>query len=165
MFSKNKPQDKIRYYFAHIYLPRMLFEFPQKMYENLANQKGNDFLLYLWNNAAKETASKTPPSGLKLFGEKLDPTHGIFIVQMPKPQVVPEAFYGAAVFGIEYFTAVPKVVTVQYFTLEHGQNPYERSEEYHFCEWSTLKEHTNYGRLSQNNMRIFIQAISSKVKS
>jgi hypothetical protein len=114
---------------------------------------------------AKELESKTAPSGLNLFKEKLDSNHDAYIIQMPKPQVVPEAFFGAAVFGLDYFTVTPKAVTIRYFTLEFGRNPYEPSEEYHFCEWSTLKEHINYGRLPQKNMQVFIRAISSKIKS
>ncbi len=158
-------QDKIRYYFAHIYLPEMFFELPQKMYENLASERGNDFLLFLWKNAAKEMASETIPSGLHLYRQKLDSNHEAFLIQMPRPRVVPEAFWGAVTFELEYYTIVPKVVSVRYFTLELGRNPYEPSDEYHFCEWSTLKEHTNYGKLSQSDMRSFVQAISSTIST
>jgi hypothetical protein len=79
--------------------------------------------------------------------------------------VVPEAFWGAVVFELDYFTIVPKIISVRYFTLELGRNPYAPSDEYYFCEWSTLKEHLNYGKIAQNDMKLFIQAISSTIKS
>jgi hypothetical protein len=44
--SINEKQDKIRYFFAHVYLPESLFELPQMVYENLASGNGNDFLLF-----------------------------------------------------------------------------------------------------------------------
>ena len=84
---------------------------------------------------------------------------------MPKPEVAPEAFYGAMVFELDYYTLAPKVTAVRYFTLELGWNPYEQVEEYHFCEWSTTKEHLNYGKLSRNETRLFLQAIFSTISS
>ncbi len=163
--SVPRKQDKIRYYFSHIYLPEMFFDLPQKMYENLAGERGDEFLLFLWDNVAKKLESKALPTGLHLFREKLDSKREVFVIQLPKPQVVPEAIWGAVAFELDYFTMTPKVTSVRYFTLELGQNPYEPSEEYHFCEWSTLKEHTNYGKLSHNDMKLFIQAISSTIKT
>ena len=161
----NQTQDKIRYLFAHVYLPDLLFELPQKTYENLVSGQGRDYLLYIWNRIATKTASKISPDGLNLFREKLDSNHEAFIVQMPKPEVVPEAFFGAMVFELDYFTLSPKVTAVRYFTLEMGKNPYEQVNEYHFCEWSTSKEHVNFGKLSRNDKNLFLQAIFSMINS
>ena len=161
----NQTQDKIRYLFAHVYLPNSLFELPQKTYENLMSGKGKDYLLNIWNRIAVKTASKVPPVGLNLFREKLDSNHEVFVIQMPKPEVVPEAFFGAMVFELDYFTLSPKVTAVRYFTLEMGKNPYELVNEYHFCEWVTSKEHLNFGKLSRNDKNLFLQAIFSVINS
>ena len=163
--AKTQTQDKIRYLFAHVYLPDSLFELPQKTYENLVSGKGRDYLVYIWNRIATKTASKFHPNGLKLFREKLDSNHEAFVIQMPKPEVVPEAFYGAMVFELDYFTLSPKVTAVRYFTLEMGKNPYEQGPEYHFCEWATNKEHVNYGKVSRNDKNLFLQAILSVINS
>jgi hypothetical protein len=161
----NQIQDKIRYLFAHVYLPNSLFELPQKTYETLVSGKGRVYLLNIWNRIAAKTASKVPPIGLNLFREKLDSNHEVFVIQMPKPEVVPEAFFGAMVFKLDYFTLSPKVTAVRYFTLEMGKNPYEQVNEYHFCEWVTSKEHLNFGRLSRNDKNLFLQAIFSVINS
>lgn len=163
--SASGPQDKIRYYFAHIYLPEIFFQLPQKMYENLAGEHSDDFLIFLWDNVAKKLESRTPPTGLHLHKEKPDSNHEVFAIQMPTPEVVPEAYWGAVAFELDYHTMAPKVTSVRYFTLELGRNPYESGDEYHFCEWSTQKEHTNYGRLPTTDLKSFVQSISSVINA
>ena len=152
----NQIQDKIRYLYSHVYLPNSLFEFPQKTYENLVSGKGMDYLLYIWNLIATKIAVMIHPDGLMMFREKIGSNHEAIIIQMPTPAVVPEAFFGAMIFELDYFTLSPKVTAVRYFTLEMGKNPYEQAIEYHFCEWSTSKEHVNYGRLSRCDKDLFL---------
>ena len=153
--------NKIRYIFSHVYIPEMAFEASQRMYENLADKNGELFLIGLWQRLAARLGTNILPIGLRLSKRIMDKNYEAYIIQMPKPIVVPEAFWAVITFELDYQTITPKVITIRYFTLELGKNPYEQGDEYHFCEWATLHEHVNYGKLSGTDENIFLEAVYS----
>jgi hypothetical protein len=90
--------------------------------------------------------------------------HEAFIIELPNPQEVPEAFFVAAVFQIKKQLFSKSVESVRYFTLELGKNPYDlSSNEYHFCEWAgnmaTSPRHENYGRIVRADEKLFASAL------
>jgi hypothetical protein len=158
----------LHYNFAHIAMPILALGNPKKLYKDLSKGAGLKYLVSIWEGLESRMHIRYPHEGLNLSKEVLSDELEAFIIQMPKPISVPEAFFLGIVFGVKKNFLKKQVTSVRYFTLELGQSPIDASMEYHFCEWSgrvISPEHQNYGQLESSDGSLFIGGIRLTVSA
>lgn len=154
----------LRYNFAHLALPILVLMNPNKFYHDISGTGGKEYLNTMWQGLAGRMGIRKSPPGPELSKIILREDAEAFIITLPKPFVVPDAFFVSAVFQFKTLHINKEIEVVRYFTLELGKSPIDQSDEYHFCEWEgnvlTKRQHKNYGRLADGNVNSFILAIT-----
>ncbi|MDQ1592517.1 MAG: hypothetical protein QOG71_3144 [Pyrinomonadaceae bacterium] len=150
------------YNFAHIAMPILSLGNPKKLYKDLSKGAGLKYLVLIWEGLESRMNVKYPHDGLNLSKEASGDELEAFIIRMPRPKSVPEAFFLGVVFGVKKSFLKKEVTSVRYFTLELGESPIDASTQYHFCEWSgrvVSPDHHNYGQLESADSSLFVEAI------
>lgn len=98
---------KQHYNFVYKLLPNILFKDPDFLYGELTAASASEFLHDLWDDLAKQlNCEYIQPDGLGVqVGHPGN--YAIAIIQLPKPEKIPEAYYAAIIFSqnrIGYFT-------------------------------------------------------------
>ncbi len=152
----------LHYNFAHVAMPILALGNPKKLYKDLSKGAGLKYLVSIWEGLEARINVRYPHDGLNLSKEALGDELEVFIIRLPKPKSVPEAFFLGIVFGVKKSFIKKEATSVRYFTVELGQSPLDSSTEYHFCEWSgrvISPDHHNYGQLEKAEMASFVEAI------
>ena len=152
----------LHYNFAHIAMPILALGNPKKLYKDLSKGAGLRYLVSIWEGLESRMNVRYPHERLNLSKEALGDELEAFIVRMPKPKSVPEAFFLGIVFGVKKSFLKKEAISVRYVTLELGESPIDHSTEYHFCEWAGSAfspEHKNYGQLESADESLFVKAI------
>jgi hypothetical protein len=152
----------LHYNFAHIAMPILALGNPKKLYKDLSKGAGFKYLVSIWEGLESRMHVRYPHDGLNLSKEALGNGLEAFIIRMPKPKSVPEAFVLGIVFRVEKSFLKKEATSVSYFALELGESPLDSSTEYHFCEWSgrvISPDHHNYGQLENSDKSLFVEAI------
>ena len=152
----------LHYNYAHTAMPILALGNPKKLYKDLSRGSCLKYLISIWKGLGTKMNAISPCEGIDLSKETLRENLEVFIIQMPKPQSVPEAFLVGIVFGVKKAFVRKEAASARYFTLELGANPTDSADEYHFCEWSgrvISLDHHNYGRLAGSDRSSFVDAI------
>jgi hypothetical protein len=158
-----EPSKGLKYNFAHLTLPILVLMNPKKFYQDITDSNGDRYLQKLWHGLAERMVLRQPSFGLNLSLHKLDENMEAVIIELPAPKEVTEAFLVSAVFKFKNMPLSREIEYVRYFTLELGENPFNKSNEYHFCEWTgtiiSSRQHENYGKLPEQSIACFKSAI------
>lgn len=124
--------------FAHKAFLKLLFDGPSKMTEVLV-ERGEYALVSLWTMVGDRLSpdDRMPSTGLALSIHELKPGLVVYLITLPPPERVPEAYFGAAVLSGG---------KVRYWTLERtfdGLSPGPV-----LGEWISDGSHLNHGRCS-----------------
>lgn len=155
-------KQTMNYMFAHIIFPLICHGNKKEVYRRLSRSNANDYLVELWKATENKLGKAAEHDGLYLIKEtKLDDTKRVFIINMPEPSLVPEAFLvGVAMETSKSFMSL-QVKNIRYFTLELGMVSSEGPPELYFCEWVGIVNptHKNHGRVKNPSSEIFISRI------
>lgn len=161
--SSNK--KTLLYTYAHIALPIIALCNPKKFYNDISKRSGKEYLESILQGVARKRNEHQIPPGLSLSKRNLNGNIELYLIQLPKPRIVPEAFYISTVFDINKKFLSKEVKSIRYFTLELGKNIMTDDAEYHLCEWIGCRiqgqRHKNFGRLKNSNKDTFVNAIKS----
>ncbi len=154
----------LHYNFAHLALPILVLMNPKKFYGDISGRNNKEYLSSIWQGLANKMGISPSKYTFEVSTMEITKDLEAFIIKLPPPKEVPEAFLVAAVFQVKKQLFSKSVESVRYFTLELGKNPYDlSSNEYHFCEWTgnmaTSPRHENYGRIVRADEKLFISAI------
>ena len=128
MLRRNSPRMH-HYQFAHVILPKLLFEDPASVIIPLITDseeiepRGRDYLLNIWDFAGTHTPDGrvVAADGLSHCSEVLgSPNTTVIFITMPPPELKPEAYFAAIAFdGPGLALGTPRLL--RYFVLEyHG---------------------------------------------
>ena len=155
----------LHYNFAHLALPILVLMNPQKFYGDISGKNSNEYLNSMWQGLASKMGLSRSGHTFKVSRVEVVKDYEAFIIELPNPKEVPEAFFVAAVFQLKKRFFSKSVESVRYFTLELGKNPQDlSSNEYHFCEWTgnmgtSPLRHENYGQIASADEKLFISAL------
>jgi hypothetical protein len=137
-----------RYVFAHLMLPQVVHDDPEKARALLSGPEGGGFLAFLWHRVSERLPEeeRAPPEGLRSSRHAEPNGTVIVLVTMPPPQRSPEAYFAAVVFTpgprkLLFFRHPP---TVKYLTLELGHTMGGETRTV-LCGWSKDGTHYNMG--------------------
>ena len=152
----------LNYTFAHIFFPMVCLGNKRETHKKLSSQKANGHIAKLWQRVGNKLGKLSPGEGPELI-KRVSINKGIslFIIKLPKPMLVPEAFFiGVATKSTKAFLST-KIDDIRYFTLELGLNIYTNQPEYHFCEWvgTVNPKHQNFGRIEKPSVHLFVSEI------
>ena len=155
-------KQTIKYLFAHNVFPMICLGNSKEIFRRLSGPKANSYLADLWKGLENKRGATVEHSGLYLLKEaNLGDNKRVFVINMPEPSLVPEAYLiGVAMKASRSLLSV-EVKNVRYFTLELGRDHYSGLLEYHFCEWVGVvnPKHKNHGQLESPAPTIFISKI------
>lgn len=160
--SASEIKNKLQYNYAHLALPILALGNPNKFYQDVSGAKGQQYLENIWQGLSNKMGIRQSPVGLAVSKIELSEAAEVLVIKMPKPAGVPEAFFAGVAFNIKKKFMGKEITAVRYFTLELGKNPFDGSEEYHFCEWvgsAIERKHENYGKLPDTKEQNFATAI------
>jgi hypothetical protein len=139
------------YHFAHQVLPGLLFSNPERFFQTLA-QDGPGFLEFAWQRSAEPPRGAelsrpnpgSPPDGLALRLEQLDPQTRLALITLPPPQAMTEAYFAAAIY---HPAAQPDdAPLLRYLTLEYSMDPATQRPLTMLGEWDSSQPiHRNWG--------------------
>jgi hypothetical protein len=159
----------LHYNFAHLALPILVLMDPKKFYGDISGSKGKEYINSIWQGLASRMGVNHPQGKIELSGMEVINDHEVFIVKLPKPTEVPQAFFTAAVFRVKKQIFSKSIESVRYFTLELGRSPLDGFDEYYFCEWVgnvlASRRHLNYGKTSDANEKTFASAITDVLRT
>lgn len=149
--------------FAHLALPILVLMNPRKFYSDISDVNNEKYLKTIWQGLAVRMGVRQTPIELEVIKNVLREGTEVFIIKLPEPINVTDAFLVAALF--QFNPSVKKEIeSARYFTLEFGRSPYNQSIEYYLCEWTgsviSGRQHKNYGRLENTNTKSFVMAIN-----
>jgi hypothetical protein len=160
--------QSLHYNFAHIAMPTLALGNPKKLFKDLSKGDGLKYLVSIWEGLEARMHVRYPHEGLNLSKEALSDELEAFIIRMPKPKSVPEAFSLGIVFGVKKSFLKKEATSIRYFTLELGQSPIDSFVQYYFCEWAgrvVSPDHQNHGQLESSDRSLFIEAIRQAVSA
>jgi hypothetical protein len=166
-YSAPQISKSLHYNFAHVALPILALGNPKKLYKDLARDGGLKYLISIWEGLERRMEVSYSHEGLETeklnFGERYE----AFIIKMPAPRNVPEAFFICIVFDVKKKFLSKEVSSVRYFTLEFGKSPFDDSPEYHFCEWygGIFPEHKNHGHFDALDKAMFMGVLIQTVNA
>lgn len=165
---QTESQKGLHYNFAHLALPILSLMNPKKFYTDISGRKGHEYLNSIWNGLARKLGEPSQQQVFKITSKEIIQNQEAFVIQLPTPKNVPEAFFVATVFKINKQIFSKNVEHVRYFTLELGKNPFTPSiNEFHVCEWAgnmlSSPRHDNYGQLEKADENSFITAIKEVI--
>ena len=156
-------QQTMKYLFAHNVFPMICLGNSKEIFRRLSGPKASSYLVDLWKSLENKLGAVAEHNGLYLIKEaNLGDNKRVFIINMPEPSLVPEAYLiGVAMKASKSLLSV-EVKNVRYFTLELGRNYYSGHPEYHFCEWVGIvnPKHKNYSQLESPAPNIFVSRIN-----
>ncbi len=159
----------LSYNYAHLALPTLALMNPKKFYQDISGSKGEQYLLTIWQGLAGRLGVRPPSAGPLLSKKVVLNDMEVFIVRLPRPTRVPDAFFVSPVFQVKKQFLSKEVVSVRYFTLELGENILDETDEYHFCEWVgnvlSGREHKNHGRTADAGEETFVAAIAEMTQT
>jgi len=150
------PREKRRhhYLYAHRVLPQLAFQDPAGFCARLSNPAaGQASLEALWAAVGADVQTALPGDGLQLTQHVL-PRSGrtVFLVELPPPQIMPEAYYLAVLPG-------PDVLGI--LTLEYSED-FESGEP---CTvlggWTSDGTHLNMGKGAEPTREAFLEQLDS----
>lgn len=159
----NTPR-KQHYNFAFLTLPLLALSKTNETYKKLDRRDRLTYLKSLWNGLGDKTNVCLPDIGLNCYEQRFGDKIVLFLIQLPKPMVQPEAFYVALIFWIESGFLSTKVTKAKCFTLELSKDiPTDREvyvvgEMLHGQSYPKF-DHKNYGSIIRNDTDSFIQAL------
>ncbi|MBN1139387.1 MAG: hypothetical protein JXM73_22610 [Anaerolineae bacterium] len=158
MFSKG-----LKYNYAHIFLPMLVFAKPDWWYQHLSGPHGELLLRKTWIELGGSVRMSEPPEGLSVSHSVLRDDIEAYVIHLPRPTESPEAVLVALVFQVGEQLGRKQAESVRYFTVELAPDIYGPSERYMLCEWvggrMTKGEHRNYGQIPDDSERTFLAAI------
>ncbi|MCA8920909.1 MAG: hypothetical protein KDD82_03805 [Planctomycetes bacterium] len=144
------PRERRRhhYLYAHRVLPPLAFGDPAGFCARLSNPSaGQASLEALWEKVGSEAPVALPVEGLKLSQHLLKNGRAVFLIQLPTPELMPEAHFVAVAPGPE---------DLAIYTLERSQD-FETGEA---CTvvgaWNPEGDHLNLGRGPQPTREAFL---------
>ncbi len=155
-------QQKMKYLFAHNVFPMICLGNSKETFRRLSGSKANSYLVDLWKSLENKVGTAAEYRGLHLLKEaKLGDNKMVFIINMPEPSLVPEAYLIGVAMGVTKSLLTVEVKNVRYFSLELGRDYNSGLPEYHFCEWVGVvnPKHKNYGQLESPAPDNFISRI------
>jgi len=156
-------QQTMKYLFAHNVFPMICLGNSKETYGRLSGPKASGYLVGLWKAIENKLGKMAEHNGLYLIKEaKLDDNKRVFVINMPEPSLVPEAYLVGVAMKVSKSLFSVEVKNVRYFTLELGRNYNSGHPEYHFCEWvgTVNPKHKNYGQLESPAPNIFVSGIN-----
>lgn len=126
----------MRYKFAHMVLPSLALMNRKKFYRDISGRNNTQYLSNLWQGLASRM-NQVPQSHLFEVSRTRILNYEAFIIKLPTPINIPEAFFAAVIFQVNKQFFSKTVNTVRYFTLELGVDPKNGMENTYFvCEWA-----------------------------
>lgn len=158
--STHQPVNSLHYHYAHIFLKGLALSNPLEFWKDIFGKNSNRFLHYTWKRLGAKGGQKQPARGLKVSHKRLGGEVDVFLIQMPSPTTPSEAFLTAAVYLWQKKGLLSRdLIGLRYFTLELGITGANQSQEYHFCEWVSQKEHVSHGQLPDAKNKTLLNAI------
>jgi hypothetical protein len=155
---------KQHYNFAFLTLPLLALSNTIETYKKLERNDRLAYLKLLWNGLGNETNDHLPDKGLNCYKQSFGGDQVLFLIQLPKPVVQPEAFYVGLIFWVESGLFSKKATKAKYCTLElskdipTNQEVYVVGEVLHGQAFPNF-DHKNYGSIIRNDAESFIQAL------
>src|SRR5579863_8582460 len=141
------------YRYAHMELPRLIFEDPAAFLELLDSPMAEAWLLHAWENVgdavrAESGAEKLEPTGLGITTCEID-SRRCCIITLPAPHETIECFFSAV---------VPDSMgkTCRYFVLERTQELPGEAPIGKLCEWMQDGNRTNHDRWAAGTRESFL---------
>ena len=158
---------RIQHYdFAYLVMPLFALSNTSETFHKLNRNDRLDYLRSIWNGLGNKTKDHIPDQGLDCFKINLDPDIFLFVIQLPKPAIQPEAFFIGMLFCIEKNFLSLKATKARCFSLELSKDFETNHEVYVIGEsvkghsFSNI-DHINYGSLKNKDKDSFINAIKS----
>lgn len=148
------------YQMAHVALRSVALRNPQEFLALLMTHKRRDFLASLLEQVAEHCADQPPDFTAEDL--VLHPTRVLgspcLVIEMPQPQVPPEAHLVAAWLAIN---DGPESAPLRFFTLEAADATFGWRTV--LGEWDAKGEHMNLGQGPEPSVEAFVQAITAVV--
>jgi hypothetical protein len=142
------------YKFTHHLMPHTIFNYGRLLVYRMMRNEDEfiDNLKKTWLSIEVEKGDfKSDPPEFELNIINLNAEHTAIIITIPEAMEKQEAVY----IGIIY----DKDDNFRYFTYEIGEgNQHEKL--YFLCEWTSNREHLNYGTHNDSNKAVFIKDVS-----
>lgn len=157
---------KQHYNFAYYLMPLLALRNSKELFDRLNRNDRVRYLKNLWNGFGKKLNENISDFGFDCINCRIGKKCTLYIVQLPKPLIQPEAFY----IGIAYFVEIGllknQISKVRYFTLELGKEVLDEREKYYVGEWlvgeSTNRfDHKNYGSIIKKDVDTFEIAVKN----
>jgi hypothetical protein len=150
------------YLYAHVELPRLIFEDPKAFIELANTSLSEAWLAHAWESCgeaaqAERRAEKLSPNGLALTNLEIGP-HCVCAIMMPFPERGGECFFAAVVPNFEHDGC-------RYLVLERTR---ERSGEAPLgvlCEWRQDGSRINHQRWAAGTIEAFINALKDQFRT
>ena len=161
--APNKIEENIfarphHYLFSHKIIPYMLFENSLQLIACLT-VTGESYLTAIWDelpNSFTEIQERLPNTGLDCKIIENDKNVTIYIISLPKPIKITEAYYAAIIYRPEKSEPFKQEGITRYLTLELTVGDCNDAV---LCEWTVDGNHNNYGKMVQPTLGNFVQAI------
>lgn len=155
---------KQHYNFAYFTMPLLVLSNTNETFKKLDRNDRVSYLRTLWKGLGNKTGENLPDNGLDCYKQKLDNTKTLFVIELPPPQIQPEALYVGLVFDVESVFFSSKSTKARCFTLELSKDIPSRTEVYVIGEMVHGKsfpnfDHKNYGSVACRDMETFINFI------
>jgi len=144
------------YYFAHRYLPYLLFTDTDNIRERL-EKNGEEYLKWLWTRCGRRVseAERIATDGLGISLKRPEPDVTVIIIRYPAPQGITETYFTALVFWGD---------KVAYMTLEYGWDSKAACGRTVLGEWDSEGTHHNYGTGPEPSEEAFLRSILTRMK-
>lgn len=152
------------YNFAFLTLPLLALSNTNETYKKLERNDRLAYLKSLWNGLGNKTNDHLPDTGLNCYKQRFGENQVLFLIQLPKPIVQPEAFYVGLIFWVESGFLSTKATNAKCYTLELSKDIPTNQEVYVVGEMLRGQafpnfDHKNYGSIIRNDAESFIQAL------
>lgn len=155
---------KQHYNFAFLTLPLLALSNTNETFKKLDRNDRLEYLKILWNGLGNKTNEHLPDRGLNCFKKNIGENIILYLIQLPKPEVPPEAFYIGLVFWIEKGFLSSKAIQAKCYTLELSKDiPTNREifvvgEMVHGQSFPNF-DHKNYGVINKNDAESFVRVM------
>lgn len=139
-------------------IPQILFEDPRQFIAELA-VIGKDHLTTIWDklpNALTQIEERLSNAGLDCKIIKNDKKLTIYLITLPKPIKITEAYYIAIIYRPERLAPIKQEGITRYITLELTGGD---GNDAVLCEWTADDCHINHGKKLQPTAESFVHAI------
>lgn len=159
---------KQHYNFAYFTLPLLALSNTNETLKKLDRNDRVSYLRMLWNGLGSKTGEHLPDKGLNCYKQKLDSSKTLFVIELPAPQIQPEAFFVGLVFDVESGFFSSKVTNPRCFTLELSKDIPSQTVVYVVGELVPGQsfpnfDHRNHGSIIKNDGESFVYAIQDAI--